>query len=96
MDRSSLRRWIVLYCSFIGVNAHPDSCLGYSASEVTKGPSSFQAELHLIGSGCSIFGPDLPQLGVHVEYQTGALSWLYPCSEMHIYVYICVSLAVDG
>lgn len=87
---SSLGRCIALYCSFIGVYARPDNCPGYSASKAVRDPSSFQAELHLIGPGCSIFGPDLPQLGIRVEYQTGTLSWLYQCSEM--YTYLCAGL----
>ncbi|KAK6866091.1 alpha-glucosidase [Apiospora arundinis] len=67
---SYLRLWIALYCSVIGVYANPDNCSGYFASKIVEGPSSFQAELHLISPGCSIFGSDLPNLQIHVEYQT--------------------------
>ncbi|KAK8058733.1 hypothetical protein PG994_009181 [Apiospora phragmitis] len=37
---------------------------------MVEGPSSFQAELHLNSSGCSVFGPDLPELRLRVEFQT--------------------------
>ncbi|KAK8140364.1 alpha-glucosidase [Apiospora sp. TS-2023a] len=62
-----------LTLSFIAVYAgNPNECSGYSASHVVEGPSSLQVELHRNKPPeCSIFGPDLPQLRLRVEYQTG-------------------------
>ncbi len=46
-------------------------CEGYSLGHVTKTPTSIEADLDLIGSGCGIYGPDIPKLSLLVEYQAG-------------------------
>lgn len=51
-----------------------DDCHGYSLSGVTETHSSITADLDLIGTGCGIYGPDIPKLSLTVEYQTGRSS----------------------
>lgn len=50
--------------------AKVDECQGYSVSNVVEEPFKVQADLDLIGQGCSVYGPDVAQLKLLVEYQT--------------------------
>ena len=47
------------------------SCPGYTASDVTQTDSGFTASLSLAGDGCNVYGYDLPDLTLLVQYQTG-------------------------
>ncbi|KAK8083626.1 alpha/beta-glucosidase agdC [Apiospora saccharicola] len=89
----SPKQLTALTLSFIAVYAaNPDECSGYTASDVVEGPSSFQAELRLNKPpGCSIFGPDLPQLRLRVEYQTGKYTsvFSYTTAQDYAYAYMC-------
>lgn len=46
-------------------------CPGYKASNVHEGASSLTADLALAGKPCNIYGSDLENLKLLVEYQTG-------------------------
>ncbi|KAB5511529.1 glycosyl hydrolases family 31-domain-containing protein [Coniochaeta sp. 2T2.1] len=47
-----------------------DDCPGYKAFNVKKGCSSVTADLKLAGSACNVYGDDIPDLKLLVEYQT--------------------------
>lgn len=56
-------------------------CPGYVASNVEKTASSLTADLKLAGEACNVYGRDLVELKLLVEYQTGWLtanSYLQP------------------
>jgi alpha-glucosidase len=48
-------------------------CPGYSASNVQNDGSRVTADLSLAGTACSVYGEDLTDLKLEVEYQTGIL-----------------------
>lgn len=50
-------------------------CLGYSASHVKQSSNGLVADLTLIGSPCNIYGNDIKNLKLQVEYQGGELPW---------------------
>lgn len=52
-------------------NATIDSCPGYQASNVVKSSTGLTADLKLAGKACNIYGKDLDDLVLKVEYQTG-------------------------
>lgn len=48
-----------------------DSCPGYKASNVVKdGNAIVSADLSLAGTACNVYGTDLTDLKLQVEYQT--------------------------
>jgi len=51
-----------------------ESCPGYSASNVQQTGSGLTADLALAGEACNVFGTDLPNLTLTVEYQSGKCS----------------------
>lgn len=46
-------------------------CPGYRASDVQKNANGMTAKLTLAGDGCAIYGKDIEDLTLTVEYQTG-------------------------
>jgi alpha-glucosidase len=48
-----------------------DACPGYTASNVQNDGSSVTADLTLAGTVCNVYGDDLINLKLLVEYQTG-------------------------
>ena len=48
-----------------------DACPGYKASNVQTTDNGITADLTLAGSACNIYGQDLSDLKLLVEYQTG-------------------------
>ena len=48
-----------------------DSCPGYTASNVQQDSSSLTADLTLAGDACSVYGDDIVDLKLLVEYQSG-------------------------
>jgi len=48
-----------------------DSCPGYRASNVVSTGSTLTADLSLNGPACNVYGTDLTDLKLVVEYQTG-------------------------
>ena len=47
------------------------SCPGYTASNVAQTDSGLTASLTLAGDTCNVYGYDLPDLTLLVQYQTG-------------------------
>jgi alpha-glucosidase len=50
-----------------------DSCPGYTASNVQDSGSRVTADLSLAGTACNVYGDDLTDLKLEVEYQTGKM-----------------------
>lgn len=61
------------------------SCKGYAATDVVESSNSIHANLKLIGDGCKVYGPDVQDLKLTVEYQTGKLQPAF--SDQLIYIY---------
>ena len=55
-------------------------CPGYAASNVQETDNGLTTDLSLAGQACNVFGTDLPNLTLTVEYQAGRLmtsgSWV--------------------
>lgn len=49
----------------------PTQCPGYSASDIQTSANGLTARLTLAGSPCNVYGTDLEDLTLTVEYQTG-------------------------
>lgn len=64
--------------------ASVDSCPGYKASNVVNTESSLTADLALNGSPCNVYGTDLTDLRLVVQYQTGKLPTLQLHSSDHL------------
>ena len=72
-----------------------DECPGYKAVNVRKCGSTVTADLTLAGPACNVYGDDIPDLKLLVEYQTGKLSaaawkWgglTYPDTRLHVKIY---------
>jgi alpha-glucosidase len=56
------------------------TCPGYSASNVQQTANGLTANLNLAGPACNIYGTDLRNLTLSVEYQSGKHSARMPCS----------------
>ncbi|KAF2088804.1 glycoside hydrolase family 31 protein [Saccharata proteae CBS 121410] len=56
-----------------------ESCPGYIASNVVDDGSSFTADLKLAGPACNVYGQDLDNLKLNVEYQTE--------NRLHVQIY---------
>lgn len=48
-----------------------DACPGYKASNVKDDGATVTANLELAGASCNVYGQDLVNLKLKVEYQTG-------------------------
>ncbi|KAI1175178.1 glycoside hydrolase family 31 protein [Nemania sp. FL0916] len=59
--------------------ASVDDCPGYTASNIVKGDGQLSADLTIAGEACNIYGLDLPDLKLLVEYQTN--------SRLHVKIY---------
>lgn len=55
-------------------NATLASCPGYKASGVETTGNGLTASLTLAGTACNVYGTDLKELTLTVEYQSGRLS----------------------
>ncbi|KAI0458204.1 hypothetical protein F5B21DRAFT_44316 [Xylaria acuta] len=53
------------------LSASIDDCPGYTASNVVESDGKLTADLTLAGTACNIYGTDLTDLKLLVEYQTG-------------------------
>lgn len=58
----------------VAVAASVDDCPGYKAHNVKKRHSGLTADLKLAGKPCNVYGKDLKNLKLVVEYQTGKSS----------------------
>lgn len=54
-------------------SASLDNCPGYTASNVQDDGGRVIADLALAGPACNVYGNDLTDLKLEVEYQTGML-----------------------
>ncbi|KAI1749329.1 glycosyl hydrolases family 31-domain-containing protein [Xylaria castorea] len=61
------------------LSASVDDCPGYTASNVVEGDGKLAADLTLAGTACNIYGTDLTDLKLLVEYQTD--------SRLHVKIY---------
>lgn len=57
-------------------NATLGSCPGYKASGVKTTANGLTASLTLAGTACNVYGTDLKELTLTVEYQSGKLCCL--------------------
>jgi alpha-glucosidase len=48
-----------------------NECPGYTAASVQQTSNGLTADLQLAGPACNVYGTDLPNLTLTVEYQTG-------------------------
>jgi alpha-glucosidase len=48
-----------------------DRCEGYRTSNVIRGENALTADLTLVGRGCGIYGADLKELRVGVQWESG-------------------------
>ena len=68
------KAWSLLACAVTvaaGQTSSIDKCPGYEASNVVTTGSTLTANLHLAGPACNVYGTDLTDLKLVVEYQTG-------------------------
>lgn len=49
-------------------------CPGYTATNIQQTNNGLTADLHLAGRACDVYGVDLPNLTLTVEYQTGTVT----------------------
>jgi alpha-glucosidase len=60
--------------SFVQRKASSDDCPGYTASNVQDSGSRVTADLTLAGTICSVYGTDLVDLKLEVDYESGKQS----------------------
>jgi hypothetical protein len=63
--------------------ASVDSCPGYNAGAILSSRSSLTADLSLAGDACNVYGDDLDNLRLLVEYQTGKLTMALTSRPRH-------------
>jgi alpha-glucosidase len=68
MRHRALTAYLMLLTQTIAADDH-STCGGYSVSNVAKTVNTIHADLDLIGTGCTIYGPDIARLRLAVEYQ---------------------------
>ncbi|KIX02478.1 uncharacterized protein Z518_08419 [Rhinocladiella mackenziei CBS 650.93] len=61
---------LALWASGLGAAQNP--CPGYTATNVEPTEHGLIANLHLAGPACNVYGTDLPNLTLSVEYQTAS------------------------
>ncbi len=66
--------YLVLASSSVALSASIDDCPGYTASNIVESDGKLTADLSLAGAACNIYGTDLTDLKLLVEYQTGPSS----------------------
>lgn len=67
-----------------------ESCPGYVVGNVKEGSGGLTAELRMEGTPCDVYGRDLRDLKVEVEFQTGGL---FPLSlSLFLSLNICVCM----
>lgn len=62
----------VLASASLAFAASIGDCPGYTASNVVESDGKLTADLSLAGTACNIYGTDLTDLKLLVEYQTGS------------------------
>lgn len=79
--RTLVAQWCQPRIGFPNPAAALAGCPGYVASNVEETSSSLTADLKLAGEACNVYGRDLAELKLLVEYQTGwstGNSWVRP------------------
>ncbi|KAI3341136.1 glycosyl hydrolases family 31-domain-containing protein [Ustulina deusta] len=71
--------YLVLASSSVALSASIDNCPGYTASNIVESDGKLTADLSLAGAACNIYGTDLTDLKLLVEYQTD--------SRLHVKIY---------
>lgn len=71
--------YVILASASGAVADSVDDCPGYTASNVVEGDGKLTADLSLAGTACNIYGTDLKDLKLLVEYQTDA--------RLHVKIY---------
>lgn len=72
----------ILFLPILGLKAaasSSSSCPGYALSNVTQTGASLMADLSLAGDACNVYGEDIDNLRLLVEYQTD--------SRLHVKIY---------
>lgn len=64
---------IFTFAYALNVDTEFGSCLGYNVTKVTETVHGLQADLSINGDGCQVYGPDVANLTLLVEYQTGEM-----------------------
>ena len=79
MKLTSSRPWALLAYAVATVTGQNTSstCPGYAATNVVTTASTLTADLHLAGPACNLYGTDLIDLKLVVEYQTGEQDLCY-------------------
>lgn len=76
LDQTSLRTLasvagIISWTTAPLPSTNPTSCPGYVLKNVTLSTASLTATLQLASEPCNLYGPDIEDLGLLVEYQAG-------------------------
>ena len=58
----------------LAVSASIEDCPGYAATNITQNANSLTATLSLAGDACNVYGDDIADLQLLVEYQPGKAS----------------------
>ena len=64
-----LRRSLLAITTFVGLVTGA-TCPGYTAQNITQSSTGLTAYLKLAGPACNVYGDDLDDLVLNVEYQT--------------------------
>jgi hypothetical protein len=62
---------LLLAALLTGPSLAQTECPGYTATNIQQSSTGLTANLQLAGPGCNVYGTDLPNLTLTVEYQTG-------------------------
>jgi alpha-glucosidase len=71
-----MMRMSIFWLPILGITATAasiDSCPGYTITNIDQTDASLTADLSLAGDACNIYGQDIDNLKLLVEYQTGRL-----------------------
>lgn len=63
-----------------GLTTGTSKCAGYKAGNVKNTRTGVTATLSLIGKGCAVYGEDLKELTLTVDYETGM--WSFPSAQL--------------
>lgn len=63
-------KWLLAASAVLAAHVH--DCPGYKVTNVIKGESFLITDLKLAGKPCNIYGTDIENLQLLVEYQTGS------------------------
>ena len=64
---------LALTLAAVAFSASIDDCPGYAATNITQNANSLTATLSLAGDACNVYGNDIEDLQLLVEYQSGKI-----------------------